>query len=50
MDELMHVEMLNKDNILFDEKFNDLKKFYIFDDERSLRFHQDSSWNHFTFK
>lgn len=34
MDELMHVEMLNKDNILFDEKFNDLKKFYIFDDER----------------
>ena len=26
MDELMHVEMLNKDNILFDEKFNDLKK------------------------
>ena len=33
---LMQVEMLNKDNILFDEQFNDLKEFYIFDDEKEF--------------
>ena len=32
----MQVEMLNKDSILFDEQFNDLKEFYIFDDEKEV--------------
>lgn len=36
MDELMHVEILNNDSVLFEKEFDGLRDFYILDSEKEI--------------